>query len=256
MLTHEVVIGAVRETNGSGGEWQEPETGSEMAVDTVPKAPPELLIVSHIRFLREGLANVLAADGAFTVAGIAAELEEALAISHIAPPQITLIDAALPDGLAAARSLGKLSPNTPIVALALAETEQDVIAWAEAGISGYIPRTAALDELAGSLRNILRGEQHCSMVVAGGLLRRISIASRGAAARSHAALPELTPREEQVIRLICIGLSNKEIARRLNIGLGTTKSHVHNLLAKLELERRGQVIRWSRDHGWVLRDEA
>jgi two-component system, NarL family, nitrate/nitrite response regulator NarL len=215
-----------------------------------------LLILSHIRFLREGLAEILARDGAFAVAGIAANVEEALVISHVVQPLITLIDAALPDGLAAARSLGKLSPHAPIVALALAETETDVIAWAEAGISGYIPCTAALEELVGFLRNILRGEQTCSTLIAGSLLRRISIATRGAAARSHATLPVLTRREEQVIRLICGGLSNKEIARRLNIGLGTTKSHVHNLLAKLELERRGQVIRWSRDQGWVRREDA
>jgi two-component system, NarL family, nitrate/nitrite response regulator NarL len=247
-------MGAVRRTNGTDGKWPEPKNGSAMPVETVDEAPRKLLILSHIRFLREGLAEILARDGAFAIAGIAADLEEALAVSHVAQPQITLIDAALPSGLAAARSLGKLSPHMPIVVLALEETQADVIAWAEAGISGYIPRTAALEDLAASLRHILRGEQACSTLVAGSLLRRISIASRGGEARPHATSPALTPREEQVIRLICSGLSNKEIARRLNIGLGTTKSHVHNLLAKLELERRGQVIRWSCDHDWALRE--
>jgi DNA-binding NarL/FixJ family response regulator len=246
-----------RKKNVTDQQWSEPGDCLQFQAGSADgEMLRSLLIVSHIRFLREGLADVLARDGAFAVAGIAADLEEALAISHVAQPLIILIDAALPDGLLAARSLVRLSPQTPIIALALAERETDVIAWAEAGISGYIPRTAALEELVVFLRNILRGEQTCSTLVAGSLLRWISVASRGAGARSPAALPALTPREEQVIRLICIGLSNKEIARRLNIGLGTTKSHVHNLLAKLELERRGQVIRWSRDQGWVLRKEA
>jgi DNA-binding NarL/FixJ family response regulator len=67
---------------------------------------------------------------------------------------------------------------------------------------------------------------------------------------------ENAEREEQVVWLICTGLSNKDISRRLNIGLATTKSHVHNLLAKLELERLGQVVRWSRDNGIPFRNEA
>jgi DNA-binding NarL/FixJ family response regulator len=247
---------AARNENVTGQKWSVPGDRPQVLAGAADGEVLRLLILSHIRFLREGLAEVLARNGAFAVAGMAANLEEALAISHVVQPLITLIDAALPDGLPAARSLGNLNPRSPIIALALVETETDVIAWAEAGISGYIPCTAPLEDLVGFLRNILRGEQTCSTRIAGSLLRRISVASRGAEARSHAPPPALTPREEQVVRLICIGLSNKEIARRLNIGLGTTKSHVHNLLAKLELDRRVQVIPWSRDRGWVLREKA
>jgi DNA-binding NarL/FixJ family response regulator len=215
-----------------------------------------LLIVSDIRFLREGLAEVLARDGAFAVVGAAADLDEALEIAHARRPQVILLDAVFPNGLAAARTLGELNLQIAIVALALAETEDDVIAWAEAGISGYVPRTAAMADLVGLLSDVVRGEQTCSTRVAAGLLRRISTASRaGSDARSRANEPALTAREEQVVRLLCTGLSNKEISRRLNIGLATTKSHVHNLLAKLELARRGQVLRWSREHAEILRNQ-
>jgi len=215
-----------------------------------------LLIVSDIRFLREGLAEVLARDGAFAVVGTAADLDDAIEIARVHRPQVMLLDAAFPNGLAAARTLGDMNPQLPIVALALAETEDDVIAWAEAGISGYVPRTAALADLVGLLREVVRGEQTCSTRVAAGLLRWVSTASRaGSDARAGAKEPALTAREAQVVRLLCAGLSNKEIARRLNISLATTKSHVHNLLAKLELQRRGQVVRWSREHPEVLRDQ-
>ena len=213
-----------------------------------------LMIVSDIRFLREGLAEVLTRDDAFAVVGVAAGLDEALEISAARQPQIIVIDAALPEGFAAARSLRGVNPHAPIVAIALAETETDVIAWAEAGISGYVPRTAGLAELVEFLRNIVRGEQICSSRIAASLLRWISTTSR-TGARPRGRMPSLTAREEQVVRLICTGLSNKEISRRLNIGLATTKSHVHNLLAKLELERRAQVVRWSRDNGGAFRDE-
>jgi len=116
-------------------------------------------------------------------------------------------------------------------------------------VSGYVPRTAALNELVGFLQSIVRGEQMCSTRIAGGLLRWISTSSR--AGNRSAAQPRsaaLTAREEQIVRLLSSGLSNKEISRRLNIGLATTKSHVHNLLTKLELQRRGEVARWSRDN--------
>jgi DNA-binding NarL/FixJ family response regulator len=212
------------------------------------------MILSDIRFLREGLAEVLARDCAFAVVGIAGDLDQALMLSGTARPQIIVIDAALPDGLAATRNLGRACPGVPLVVIALAETETDVIAWAEAGICGYVPRAAGLGDLAKFLSAIVGGEQPCSSRVAAGLLRWISTTAREGGPRPRA--PVLTAREEQVVRLICTGLSNKDISRRLNIGLATTKSHVHNLLAKLELERRGQVVRWTRENGISFRNEA
>src|SRR6266851_8506599 len=238
----------VRRENGAGPAQSALGADSAAAASTVDNRSCTLLIISDIRFLREGLAEVLARDGAFAVVGTAADLEDAIEIARVRRPQVMLLDAVFPNGLAAARTLGDINPQVPIVALALAETEDDVIAWAEAGISGYVPRTAALADLVGLLREVVRGEQPCSARVTAGLLRRISTASRaGSDARAGAKEPALTAREAQVVRLLCAGLSNKEIARRLNISLATTKSHIHNLLAKLELERRGQVVRWSRE---------
>jgi two-component system nitrate/nitrite response regulator NarL len=209
--------------------------------------PYNLVILSDIRFFREGLAQTLARDGAFYVAGAVAGLDEALSISRVCCVQIILIDAALPDGLIAARQFRDLGSTAHIVALALAETEDDVIAWAEAGASGYIPRSVALCDFVRFLQEVMRGQQACSTQVAASLLRWVSRASREIKASSDAATSTgLTAREEQVVALICAGLSNKEISRRLNIGVATTKSHIHNLLGKLALQRRGQVPLWSR----------
>lgn len=211
--------------------------------------PYNLLILSDIRFLREGLAEILARDGAFRVAGSVADISDALSVSCECGVQIVLIDAALPDGLAAARRFYDLKSGAHVVALALAETEADVIAWVKAGATGYIPRSVALSDFVAFLKEIASGQQACSTRVAAGLLRWVARASRGNDAPLAAATaPELTAREAQVVGLICAGLSNKEISRRLNIGLATTKTHIHNLLGKLALQRRGQVARWSRDH--------
>jgi two-component system, NarL family, nitrate/nitrite response regulator NarL len=247
---------AVGTSSGLSPESSAPGTSAETQSGSGGESAYRLMILSDIRFLREGLAEILARDGAFAVVGIAGDLDQALALSGSARPQIILIDAALPDGLVAARSLGHASLGVPLVAIALAETETDVIAWAEAGISGYVPRSAGLGDLAQCLSAIVRGEQFCSTRVASGLLRWIATTARDGGPRPRARPPVLTAREEQVVRLICTGLSNKEISRLLNIGLATTKSHVHNLLAKLELERRAQIVRWSRDNGIPFRNEA
>jgi DNA-binding NarL/FixJ family response regulator len=211
---------------------------------TAGPARHSILILSDIRFLREGLAEVLQRDGAFPTVGLAADIDEALAAAADAVPQIVLIDASLPGGLAAVPRLRGLAPQPKIVALALGETETAVIAWAEAGVSGYVPRSTALGELVSLLEGILRGEQTCSRKVAAGLLRWIGRSRCEPSQAAVSAQRSLTAREAQAARLIGAGFSNKEIARRLNIGLATIKSHVHNLLGKLELTRRAQLAQW------------
>ena len=213
-------------------------------------APRSLLILSDIRFLREGLAAVLARDGAFVIGGVAADLGEAVAALTMQSSPIILIDATLPDGLGAVARLRQVAPSAQIVALALRETEAEVIAWAQAGVCGYVPRSVGLSELADFVGKIMRHEQVCSTRIAGGLLRWIAKGPRAAGPNTAPVdATALTAREDQVVRLIAAGLSNKEIARRLHIGLATVKSHVHNVLGKLGLERRGQLARWMRLHG-------
>ena len=135
-----------------------------------------------------------------------------------------------------------VSPGMRIVVSSVRETEDDVVVWAEAGVIGYIPRTTPLGDFVRLIMDIHSGEQVCSGRVAAGLLRRIAHAANGSTRHNRlVAVPELTRRERQTAELIKSGLSDKEIARRLNISLGTTKSHVHNLLGKLNARRRTEV---------------
>jgi DNA-binding NarL/FixJ family response regulator len=198
------------------------------------------LIVSEIRFLSEGLAEILARETWIEVLGVCASLPHAVSMSRTLHPNFILLDAALDGGCAAVAEFRDAVPRARVVALAIAETEQDVVSWAEAGIDGFIPRTAGLADLVQLLSAINDGRQPCSSHVVFGLLRRLG-ASNGRAHDQHRCIPPLTAREQQISELIGAGLSNKEIARRLNVGLSTTKSHVHNLLGKLNLQRRAQV---------------
>ena len=207
----------------------------------------KFLIVSRVRFLSEGLAEILAREPWIEISGVSTSVSDAVSTSRALLPDFILLDAALDGGLAAVAQFRDVAPRVRVVALAITETEQDVFSWAEAGIAGYIPRTAALADLVQLLVGINDGRQPCSSRVVFGLLRRLGAGGGRVREESH-SVSALTGREQQITELIRAGLSNKEIARRLNIGLSTTKSHVHNLLGKLNLQRRGQVAAWTRGH--------
>jgi two-component system, NarL family, nitrate/nitrite response regulator NarL len=202
-----------------------------------------IVIVSEVRFLREGLAEALERDPSISVVGLCADLAEVVALSPLPQADLVLVDAALRDGIATARRTRQVKPDVRIIAYAVRETKEDVIAWAEAGVIGYVPDTAALADLVRLIMDIHGGEQPCSGRVAAELLRRIAVTeSPGIARTALSPAPALTRREREAAELIATGLSDKEIARRLNISLATAKLHVHNLLGKLNVQRRGQVV--------------
>ncbi len=136
--------------------------------------PIRISIISDVRFVRESLAELLPREGALSISGIFANLQEAS--SHIVDnqPDIVLLDEALAGGLAVVGQIRVVAPQIPIVVIAVAETTEEVIGWAEAGAAGYVPRTAGLADFAPLLVDIRRGRQPCSPGVVAGLLRQLS----------------------------------------------------------------------------------
>jgi two-component system nitrate/nitrite response regulator NarL len=204
-----------------------------------------LVIASEVRFSRESLGAVLSRGPNISVLGYGADLGQTLRLSRELWPDMVLLDAAMHDGPSAVRRLREARAGLLVVAFAISESVETVLAWAEAGVSGYIPNTAGTSDLQALIAEISAGRQSCSPLVAAGLLQRIGATSSGTA-RQPTGAETLTPRELEIVSLISAGLSNKEIARHLNIGLATTKSHVHNVLGKLNVQRRGRVGTWMR----------
>jgi DNA-binding NarL/FixJ family response regulator len=212
-----------------------------------PNARISVLIASEVRLLGEGLARALARERLISVCGYCADLEDAVAKLAQLKPDVVLLNATLLTGSQTIARMRATMPAVRVIALAIMEEPDNVIGWAEAGAAGYVPGTAALRDLPPLLADIMRGEQPCSARVAAGLLDRVRSAGRmGNGYTEHGSRPVPTAREMQILEMIADGLSNKEIARHLNIGLATTKSHVHNLLGKLGLQRRGQAASWIR----------
>jgi DNA-binding NarL/FixJ family response regulator len=221
-----------------------------------PGPPPRpalgIVILSAVRFLRESVAEVLGRDPGIAVLGHDAVLDKALDQTVTRRANIFLLDAAFAGGVGAVRQIREAAPEVSVVVLALIEAQENVITWAEAGVAGYIPGTAALTDLAKLLQDITNGKQACSEKVAAALLHRIACGVSNDQEAPTSSSP-LTPRELQILNLIDAGLSNKEIARRLVISLGTTKFHVHSLLGKLNVQRRSQAAAWIRQKQELIR---
>jgi len=205
------------------------------------QAPPiRVCIAARVRMYRDGLAAELAADRRFDVVASAHDWDSCLEAVRACAPDVVVLDTSLPSSLARVAELHAQAPGVRVLGLAVASVE-DALACAEAGIAGYITRDDSLTELAGRIEGLCRDEMPCSPQVAGRLLARVAELAR-ANGHAHAAA-RLTSREREVASLIDEGLSNKQIAGRLQIEVATVKNHVHNILDKLGAQRRGEVSR-------------
>ncbi len=206
--------------------------------DTDMSVMLDAVVISEVRFLRDCLAEIMIRVPQIGVCRQAATLDQAIELLETAQPDIVLQDVAFPGGPETASRLCAAGHHARVIVLGVCETEENVLAWAEAGIAGYIPNTASVDDLVALIEQIERGEQPCSSRIAGSLLRRVATSKQVALQESS----PLTLREREILHLVGAGLCNKDIARRLGISLGTTKTHVHNLLGKLNLQRRAEVM--------------
>jgi two-component system, NarL family, nitrate/nitrite response regulator NarL len=206
----------------------------------------DLFLIARTRFYREGLADALARVEGIHVAGAASGPEDALARVGLLAPDVVLLDTAVVGMLDLVRELTASSPGTRVVALALPERASEVVACAEAGVSGYVTEEASLADLVATVEGVARGEMRCSPTITATLLRRVAVLAAGH--RAVLSPPKLTARELEVLVLLDDGLSNQQIARRLCIELATVKNHVHHILEKLQIERRGEAGAYLRRH--------
>jgi DNA-binding NarL/FixJ family response regulator len=204
-----------------------------------------VFIVSEVRLYREGLARLLRRDRRLEIVGAAEDVAGAL--EHIAgleePPEAVLLDVAPPTGLLGLEQLGAAVPTARIIVLNVSDRdEQSLIAWAEAGVGGLLARDVGLDDVAQAVQTTANGGTVCSPRLAALLLQRLA-----RSAEDRPATSPLTSREREIAELLEQGMSNKEIAARLQIELATVKNHVHSILTKLKASRRGQAAAMLRD---------
>jgi two-component system nitrate/nitrite response regulator NarL len=198
-----------------------------------------LVILANVRLYREGLKQILDRSELLSVEGTAADPREAINKVREFIPDVVLVDMSSIGSLSTLHEIAVSAPTTKLVALAVPDSDESLISCAEAGIVGFVPREASLADLTAAIESAMRGDLLCSPRTAATLLKRVAALAPGQGADAGGG--RLTPREEEVVVLLESGLTNKEIACHLGIEVATVKNHVHNLLEKLKVHRRGQA---------------
>lgn len=187
---------------------------------------------------REGVARTLAESGRFTVVGTAASGADAVEQALRLIPDMVLLDLSMPQGgLWALERIALLQPAPVMVLLTVSEDGDAVFAALEGGARGYLLKGIGGAELVATLERVMQGESHVAPSLAARMLARM----RSPVPSSRDGLDLLTPREEEVLRLVSEGLSNKEIARRTDVQERTVKHHMTQILQKLHLRNRTEA---------------
>lgn len=210
-----------------------------------------VIIVSDIRIYREGLKNILAHEGSLKVVMAVSGIEQAIATIQERTPDIVLLDMTMLSSCEAVRRIVSSAPESRVIVLAIAEDEEHIFHCAKAGVSGYVLREASIEQLIQTISRVSKGNIYCPEEIVTNLLTKIKsmpdyeeTAEQEAlrSGQNNTTLSDLTMRERQVVKLVFNGLSNKQIARDLNIELSTVKNHIHNILRKLKLSSRLQLV--------------
>jgi two-component system nitrate/nitrite response regulator NarL len=193
-------------------------------------------IVGDVHMYREGLARILSKQPGIEVIGAFACSDNVHHSLLKLNPDVVLIDTPISSCGCFVKQVLDVDSSIKIIAFALPEKDENVIACAEAGYSGFVSREASVNDLVDAIHAAYQGELICPPKIAGSLLRRVAFLS--AERKPLQVESRVTNREMQVAKLIHFGLSNKEIAKKLCIEVSTVKNHVHNLLEKLDVRRR------------------
>jgi DNA-binding NarL/FixJ family response regulator len=205
---------------------------------TAQTSPPRVFIVSDVRLLCDGLVLSLSQQPSLKVVG-SADLTAAPNRIAAVEPQVVLIDVGSPGGLDTVQVFRQILPEVKIVAIAVKDVEQEIFSCAEAKVSGFVSRNGSIQDLVAAVRCAVRDELICTPRVAALLFGRVaSIRSERADERANGGL---TRREHEIASLMTQGFSNKEIANQLRIQNATVKNHIHSILGKLQVRRRGEV---------------
>lgn len=208
--------------------------------------PVTIALVDDHRVVTRSLKAYLESFTDLQVVGIAATGEELL--DHLLEwkPQIVLQDLLLPgglDGIETTRRIRERAPAVRVIALTASLDEARTMAVLRAGAAGYIRKDADPETLLAAVRAVARGRTYIDPSVARQLLQ------------AHAPQEDLTAREREVLRQVALGRSNKEIAGALSISDETVKTHVGNVLSKLQVENRAQAIVQALKRGLMSMEE-
>ena len=207
---------------------------------------PTVTVVSDVVLYREGLAASIERDGRLRPLGLVCA-DDALPAIAANRPHVVLIDGGMPNYLDLARKIRANVEDVRIVGFGISGGADKLVDCAEAGLAAFVDSYGSLGELVAAVLSALDGRLACSPEVSALMCERLARLSTGKSRQSDA----LTRREREIAALIGRGLSNKEIANDLRIGVSTVKNHVHSILEKLDVRRRSAIVHQLREFQWM-----
>lgn len=207
--------------------------------------PLKILLADDHVLVRQGLRAVLEQAG-FTVVGEASDGLEAVRLARELRPNAVVLDLAMPrlNGLDAAREIMQVSPRTATILLTLYTEDHHVLSALRAGISAYVVKTQAVDELLHAIKEACRGAVYLSPSVS-------RAAVQAYLDKSELPKDPLTARERQVLQLIAEGKTTKEVAQILSVSVKTAESHRGRIMEKLDIHNTAGLVRYSIRHGVI-----
>lgn len=209
-----------------------------------------ILIADDHGVLRAGLRALLSGEPDFAVVGEAATGQEALSLAAELRPDVALIDLSMPSprGLEVTRQLTADLPETRVLILTVHEDAGLLREAIRAGAAGYIVKRAVESELVNAIRAVHRGDLYVHPA-----MTRFLVEDGGGrrSQRQPGASAMLTPRETDVLRLIASGYTNRQIAEELQLSVRTVETHRANIMGKLGLRTRAELVRWATENRLV-----
>ena len=204
-----------------------------------------LLLVDDHDVVRSGLRMLLENQTGLVILGEASSGAQAMTLMQELSPDVVVMDITLPDisGIDVTRTIKKKNPEIAVIALTIHEDEQHFFEMLKAGATGYVPKRAAAEDLVAAIKAASKGEIYLypslAKVLVSGYLNQTALES------SQMALGDLTQREKEVLSYLAEGLNNEEIADKLVISKHTVARHRENLMRKLNLHNRSELVKYA-----------
>lgn len=204
--------------------------------------PVRVILIDDQELFRRGLTMLLGVEPGIEVVGEAGDGVSAVELAETTVPDVVLLDVRMPkrSGLQACIKIKELVPSARIIMLTVSDEEGDLYEAVKNGASGYLLKDSSIEEVAQAIRVVAQGQSLISPSMAVKLLDEFKQMSQGP--RDAVPTPRLTERELEVLRLVAKGLNNRDTARELFISENTVKNHVRNILEKLQLHSRVEVV--------------